>query len=185
MRDSEVQKERSGQHRVEPHLEAAVVRWKVLARVKTRQKPRTDMQSTQLNTISPYNRNKIYGMRGLTEDAVSTMSSVMSVIRNQKKILLFALHRDEECANEWPTYSIFNVSYYCYCTMFSLQICFLLSGKSISRNPPPGPALHSEVRGLRALFQYYEGVETNVYTCALQEILNQQFLQYNIYYSRL
>ena len=43
---------------------------------------------------------------------------------------------------EWPTY--FNLSYYdrtgdhtVYCTMFSLQICFLLCEKSMRQKPPP------------------------------------------------
>src|SRR5260370_12235615 len=70
-------------------------------------------------------------------DAVSIMSFVVSVIRNKS---YFGLQRDDECANGRPISMLVTIrgQVIIYCTMFSLQICFLLSEKSMRRNPPPG-----------------------------------------------
>jgi hypothetical protein len=62
--------------------------------------------------------------------AVSTMSFVMSVIRNKYR---FELQRSDECTVGRPISMSATMKEQAtiYCTMFSLQICFLLCEKSM------------------------------------------------------
>ena len=64
------------------------------------------------------------------QDAGSIMTFVMSLIRNK---LHFRLQGGPISMS-----ATMRERAIIFCTMFSLQICFLLSVKSMRRNPPPG-----------------------------------------------
>jgi hypothetical protein len=63
-------------------------------------------------------------------DVISTMSFVVSVIQNKSG---FELQRNDECADGPPIsmLAIMREQATIYCTIFSLQICFLLCEKSM------------------------------------------------------
>ena len=110
-------------------LQAATASSQLLVRAKAKAKH-------AINTISPYNR-KFTGE--VEQDAVSVMTLVVPLIRNKSH---FRLQGDVDSVNLKGRPILMSATMreqaVIDCTMFSLQICFLLSEKSMRRNPPPG-----------------------------------------------
>jgi hypothetical protein len=80
----------------------------------------------------------IYGIRvnGNVVSTITITSLVVSVIQNKSCL---ELQRNDESADGRPISmsATMREQATIYCTVFSLQVCFLLSEKSIRQNPPP------------------------------------------------
>ena len=125
-----------------------------------------------INTISHYNC-KFTGE--VEKDAVSVMTLVVPLIRNKSH---FRLQRDELVKGRPISMSAtMREQAIIFCTMFSLQICFLLSVKSMRRNPPPGARITFQGSTSPCMTPILWRSCANLYTWALQEILYQRFFK--------